>query len=59
MDVDPLVLGETDPGALLAGKIVATIVAGKVVYRAGDQGARRSPMALQAAVTPRRNQAGG
>ena len=36
MDVDPLVLGETDPGALLAGKIVATIVAGKVVYRAGD-----------------------
>ncbi len=34
MDVDPLVLGETDPGAILDGRIVATIVAGEVVYRA-------------------------
>ena len=32
LDVDPLVLGETDPGAILDGKIVATIVAGKVVF---------------------------
>ncbi len=36
MDVDPLVLGETDPGAILDGQIVATIVAGEVAYRAGD-----------------------
>ncbi len=35
MDIDPLALGETDPGSLLDGKILATIVAGKVVYRAG------------------------
>ncbi len=34
MDVDPLVLGETDPGTILDGKLVATIVAGEVVYRA-------------------------
>jgi predicted amidohydrolase YtcJ len=32
MDIDPLVLGETDPGRLFEGKIVATIVAGKVVH---------------------------
>ena len=31
---DPLVLGETDPGAILDGKIVATVVGGRVVYRA-------------------------
>jgi predicted amidohydrolase YtcJ len=37
MDVDPLVLGATDPGSLLGGKIVATIVAGKVVYEAGPR----------------------
>ncbi len=37
IDVDPLVLGETDPGAILDGKIVATIVAGKVVYRASER----------------------
>ena len=36
MSVDPLVLGETDPGALLGGQILATVVAGKVVHRAGD-----------------------
>jgi hypothetical protein len=32
MDVDPLVLGSTEPGRLFEGKIVATIVSGKVVY---------------------------
>jgi predicted amidohydrolase YtcJ len=32
MDVDPFVLGTTEPGKLLQGKIVATIVAGKLVY---------------------------
>jgi len=32
MDKDPMVLGTTDPGKLLGGKIVATIVGGKVVY---------------------------
>jgi predicted amidohydrolase YtcJ len=32
MDVDPFVLGETDPGRLLRGKIVATVVAGKVAH---------------------------
>ncbi len=36
MDVDPLVLGATDPGKLLGGRIVATIVAGKVVYERGS-----------------------
>ncbi len=34
MDVDLLVLGETEPGAILDGRIVATIVAGEVVYQA-------------------------
>ncbi len=33
MDVDPLVLGETDPGSILDGRIVATVAAGRVVYR--------------------------
>ncbi len=35
MDVDPLVAGETDPGALLRGRILATIVGGRMVYAAG------------------------
>ena len=35
MDVDPLVVGAADPGRLLGGKIVATIVGGKVAYEAG------------------------
>jgi hypothetical protein len=35
MDVDPFVLGAADPGQLLGGRIVATIVAGKVAYEAG------------------------
>ena len=34
MDKDPMVLGTTDPGKLLGGKIVATIVGGKVAYEA-------------------------
>ena len=34
MDIDPLVLGESDPGAILDGKIAATVVGGRVVYRA-------------------------
>jgi predicted amidohydrolase YtcJ len=32
MDVDPLVLGATDPGRLLSGHIVATLVGGRVAY---------------------------
>ena len=36
MDLDPLVLGETDPGAILDGRILATVVAGEVAYRAVD-----------------------
>jgi hypothetical protein len=33
MDIDPFVLGETDPGRILDGSIIATIVAGRIVYR--------------------------
>jgi predicted amidohydrolase YtcJ len=32
MDVDPLALGESDPGRLLDGKILWTIVSGAIVY---------------------------
>jgi predicted amidohydrolase YtcJ len=32
MDLDPLVVGESDPGRLLAGSILATIVGGTVVF---------------------------
>lgn len=35
MDVDPLALGETDPARLLKGKILMTIVAGKIRHEAG------------------------
>jgi predicted amidohydrolase YtcJ len=34
IDIDPLTLGESDPGRILDGKILATIVAGKVVHDA-------------------------
>jgi len=34
MDIDPLVIGETDPGKLFDGNIVATIIGGKVLYKA-------------------------
>jgi predicted amidohydrolase YtcJ len=36
MDVDPLVLGAADPGKLLGGKIVATIVGGNLAYVARE-----------------------
>lgn len=36
MDIDPLVLGTTDPGAILDGRILATVVAGEVVFEAVD-----------------------
>lgn len=32
MDIDPLVLGESDPGAILDGTILATIVGGEIAY---------------------------
>ena len=34
MDIDPLVVGATEPGKLFDGSIVATIVGGKVLYEA-------------------------
>jgi hypothetical protein len=34
MDLDPLVVGATDPGHLLQGHILATIVGGEVAYLA-------------------------
>ncbi len=34
MDIDPLVVGETDPEKLFEGHIVATIVGGKIIYKA-------------------------
>ncbi|HSB61307.1 MAG TPA: amidohydrolase family protein [Vicinamibacteria bacterium] len=37
MDKDPLVLGTTEPGKLLGGRIVATIVGGEVVHEARDR----------------------
>ena len=38
MDVDPLVAGASDPGRLLRGSILGTIVAGKVAYAADALG---------------------
>ncbi len=32
LNVDPFVLGETDPGALLAGAVILTVVDGEIVY---------------------------
>jgi hypothetical protein len=43
MDVDPLVVGASDPGRLLGGRILATIVGGTVAYtsdRLGKAGGR-------------------
>ncbi|MEE8077640.1 MAG: amidohydrolase family protein, partial [Pseudomonadales bacterium] len=34
MDIDPFKLSETDPGAILDGRILLTIVAGNIVYEA-------------------------
>ncbi len=36
MDIDPLVVGETEPGRLLDGRILATIAAGAVVFESLD-----------------------
>ncbi len=33
MDIDPLEIGEKDPGRLLAGKILLTMVGGKIVHQ--------------------------
>jgi hypothetical protein len=41
MDVDPLSLGATDPGKLLGGKILATVVGGELAYAAPSLGAAR------------------
>jgi predicted amidohydrolase YtcJ len=41
MDVDPLVVGASDPGQLLGGSILATIVGGKVAYVADALGKAR------------------
>jgi Amidohydrolase family len=38
MDIDPLVMGATDPGRLLRGAIRATIVGGKIAYAADTLG---------------------
>jgi predicted amidohydrolase YtcJ len=35
MSIDPFVVGSTDPAALLQGKILATVVSGRVVFEAG------------------------
>lgn len=34
MSIDPFVVGSTDPGALLDGEILATVVGGRVIYEA-------------------------
>ena len=39
MDIDPLVVGTTDPGKLLGGHIVATIVGGRVAHETKAFGA--------------------
>ena len=43
LDLDPLALGETDPGALLEGSVVATVVAGEVVFEARSGDGASSP----------------
>jgi predicted amidohydrolase YtcJ len=43
MDLDPLVVGATDPGRLLRGRILATIVGGQVAYAAGALGGGNEP----------------
>ena len=40
MDIDPLVVGETEPGRLLGGHIVATIVGGRVAHETQAFGAK-------------------
>jgi hypothetical protein len=41
MDIDPLVVGATDPGGLLRGSIRATIVGGTIAYAANTPGKAR------------------
>ncbi len=36
LDIDPFVVGTEDPGKLLGGTVLMTVVAGKVIYRHGD-----------------------
>ena len=36
LDIDPLTVGSTDPGKLLEGRIVLTMVNGKIVFEGGD-----------------------
>jgi len=38
MSIDPFVVGSQNPDALLDGRILATVVGGKVVYETGEQG---------------------
>jgi predicted amidohydrolase YtcJ len=38
MDIDPFVVGDTDPGRLLEGHILATVVGGTLVYDAMSAG---------------------
>jgi predicted amidohydrolase YtcJ len=35
MDLDPFVVGSTDPDALLGGRILGTVSRGRVVFEAG------------------------
>jgi predicted amidohydrolase YtcJ len=37
-DIDPLVVGATEPGDLLDGRVLATIVAGRVVFELQNSG---------------------
>ncbi|MFH1765846.1 MAG: amidohydrolase [Gemmatimonadota bacterium] len=37
MNLDPFVVGSTEPGQLLEGRILVTVAGGKVVYEAGRQ----------------------
>ena len=37
MDIDPLNVGESDPGSLLNGSILFTIVGGRVVFRSLEE----------------------
>ena len=40
LDRDPLILGSTDPGRLLGGRAVVTVVGGKIIWNARDSAAR-------------------
>ena len=37
VNIDPLVVGETDPGRLLDGRVLATIVGGSLVHNSLPQ----------------------